>query len=378
MTLIYEKLTGYGRACKLIVYVTAFHDVFKGTGGMKFYDGDFSGVVDVILDKSGSLTVCKYPHNNDKFVEEFSTKNQSKIKGFMEKLIVRNSQSTGITRAMFTLKFSEDSTIEEVKRGDFSRYHPTRETRDEMFTFDVPFANGGFPNVFVMEKSCRNGMYASVLDVFSAASHDVYDCATNQTPEGKALVWAIYNSWKRGSFEPVTPDMPQTLHIPTNGRDRIPAFLNQTDLLFWGDKVGSEMPQTVTVVDPFKTKDEEKAEKKEEERKPLTNPFGKVDPENLEAWVEQGIKSTGSVNLTDLYVYSLEKTLRLIQNPNAIIHVVLDSLIGVRKMCIYQGMIHYVPNKTDFDPIQYFGDDVDLFQADTEDTYPRYLLTGSK
>jgi hypothetical protein len=377
MTLIYEKLTGYGRACKMIVYVSAFHEVFKGTGSMKFYDGDFSGVVDASLDANGTLTVSKYPHNNDKYIEEFSTRNQAAIARFLETLISRHIANTQINKRIFTLKFSGDRDIFEIKKTDFCLYRPNREIRPEMFIFDVPFANGGFPNIFVMDKSCRTGPFSPALAVFAEASHDVYDTVTSQTTEGKALVWAIYNSWNHGGFENSVPDITGNFHIPTNGRDKIPTFLNHSDLMFWGEKVGADMPVKGTVKndDPFKAAEkEDKPAQKAEERKPVTNPFGELDGTNLKAWVEQGIKSSGSVNLSDLYVFSLEETLKLIEKPDTIIHVNLDSTIGVKKMCIYQGMIHYIPSSVDFDPITYFGDDVDLFQVETEETYPRYLL----
>jgi hypothetical protein len=332
---------------------------------MRFYEHDITKVVDVSVTKSGQITVHYYPHNDLGYVETYIRTRETEISRYIEQMKKVNESDD-----LFTVKL-ENKGIEKVSRSDFSKYFASREPKTEMFIFEVKPEDGGFPSIYVMEQNSRSGPYEWALPIFAYASHDVIDPVSQQTDVGKRFVWMLYNSWIHQEFKGETPAM-GSISIPTNGKDEIPAFLNTTKLKEWGEKIG------IRLKGKTKTEKEPEIVNADLSGSRVTNPFGEINVAQLESWVAEGMRKSASVNLTDICALSLSKTLEMVENPDNIISVQLDTIVGARKMCIYHGQVYYIPSRKDFFLGDYFGEDEEIFVKCDDDTFPKYLLPSPK
>jgi hypothetical protein len=315
----------------------------------------------VDLEVSGELVVVNsYPHNNKDMVRKLVSKYPTAIEEFAKK----NAKDT--LMRFVTVVLTEDG-VRAIQESDFDGYFCSDEVKTEMFIFKTSIDKGGFPHIYVMEEQTRIGPYKDCLKFFAQTSRDLADPIALQTLSGKELTYILYNSWSRGGFEPEVPSMSQ-LKFPTRGNSEIPHYLKSDSLRHFGEVVSRSLHVQTDGKEIITDTEEETV------RLPFTNPFGSVDDAILERWVKQGIKDASCVSLSDLFAFGLEETIQLITDHERIISVVMDIPDAAKKMCIYQGQLHILPLRQEFDPETMFGVSLESCRICTEDTYPKYFL----
>jgi len=350
----HAKYTGYSQSKECIEYVGVWSQLLEKDFPMFFYDGSLHNIADVSLEDKDDLRIGTYNFTNENHVTPLASKFEADLRIVLKALF----QETGRKSATFVF---EPGMLKMLQQSDFKRFYPNFQLQDELFIFECNAEEGGFPDIFCMPKSSRQGLYINLLDVMALCSHELYVPATLETPFGRELTYILTQSKILGKFAPGSPDL-NSVPFPTSGKIRIPTSLNTEKLQKVLDNLGLEK---VTVIPP----------KEQTTAIVPVNPASFVGPPgnitDLEDKIVKDILDKSTVSLSDLCENGITETLQLLGSLEEPIEIFMDVPQVAKKMCLFQGSVFMIPFDTQLEPDEFFAEPIELFSMCTEENYPK-------
>ncbi len=357
-----ESKSGWGNNYYMMRFIGNWAAEMATAGQMKFYPGDATKVTDVFFGETWKdIKIVLYPHNKSDMFQFASTKEEE-----IRKILEEEMMKEGNHRSVFTMILDENPRL--LLKEDFSNYYPQIDKVDELFIFDIP--QGGFPNVYLYEKSARMSE-PNLIHILAQSSSSIMSCASSPTDLGKELVYILFNSKMKREF---TTDHPHLdgIKFPTNGNMNFFNIMNHKELDKFADTCGADK---IIVKSNGKTSYDAKDIKTLGDDI-FEDSFGKPPREELEEIVSKDVAERDSTNLSDVHEIGLKKFIKMVPFTDRIIDIVMDISGVAKKMCLFEGVIHILPIDAEFDFSSFFleDDDDDIFHVCTEETYPRKFL----
>lgn len=367
--ILHRDLSGYGVACGNISYISIWNKVFAAKGPMKFYPGDYSHIVELGFDSENDVTLYTYPYNDKNKVNVLAEKYIKEL----EELLQEASKAEEI---LITVKLEEDGPVR-ICKDDFRNYYPSSKGKDELFIFDVPESDGGFPSIYHYKNI--PGHHAQSLDVLAQSSHTCFLPADSSTAEGKQFFYMMCRSKALGIFSSQVPHDIQNVHFPTRKDAIIPARLNTTELRKLLEGKTANLIKTERGWSYTKGATKSVPEEKEEESDVIdAGDVQDIPPDKTQLIVYNGHEGNiiedaltkCAVNLSDIIAFGFQQTLRLLGATDIPVDVFLDYGELVRRMCVFAGFFYVIPIDEKDSMSEIFSEDDDLFIKCTKENYP--------
>jgi hypothetical protein len=366
----YDKMSGYGNQYMMIKYITVFSNEFKQRGTMKFYNGaSFGTIVDAYVTKEKDLKIVCYPHNNSTDVAVLA----EKFQGELIQLLENASSEEENHRTAYTMVLDENGPSL-LTEDMFGSYIPGGKEYDELFIFDAEPKEGGFPQIYFMQKTQKLNGHDATLGILALSSSISMPPATKITDEGKSFTYSLVRSFYAKKFEKEVPYL-SSIDFPTKHKAELPNYLDTKTLIELGESSDSG---SVTV--SAKGHHSYNEEKKEEipGGDSEEDAFGYPEQKLLLGFVVKDMVEKGQINLSEIYQAGLAQVLAAIPFFDTIISINPDVPGIARKMCLYEGQYHIVPLSLS-EVHEFFANEPDeIFHLCTEDNFPKKLLPSPK
>lgn len=366
----HTRYTGYQNSCGKIRYVTTWSLALGNSGEMYFLPPDFpkASIADFTLEINGDINVGTYNFSNPNHISLLAEKLQEEIGVILQV----NFEETGDRTA--TLSLTDDRGVQVITRELFQRYYPHYQVSEELFTFNLPEDEGGFPNLYFMTKEHQSGVNTNALQVLAESSHVTYlPVAQNPSAFAKEFVYILYQSKCTGRFNADIP-LVSDINFPTNGQTKPKYDLNIAELEKVFQDAGVDKILQTSVGTSSASSEEEM-----EDGIIITDASGKSRP--LNEWEESIIRDAltyDRINLSDLFNAGVGKTLELLGSTEIYLDVFPDLPGIARRMCIFQNKVHVIPIDNRFDPEDFFGEPLELFAIHDDESFPHRVIIGKK
>jgi len=339
--ILFRSNSGYGVPTENFSYKTIW-TIGEIKSPIKFlsWDLDLSKLVDVKFDGI-DIEIFHYPHNGKEFITDYSPKTvqealEANITGRFKNLVGRIITINIETFEFITIKHFEGISRMSQKVCGFVG-----------FTYNLP--SGGFPKIYVCEKTSYSDNNQGVFDTITESSRYVTSPVNHATTLGKYLLFKLHMSAYGIAKEPNHPPLSQ---VPFSYNERwLPqSTLDVEDLIKIAQSKGNTLKKTT---------------------KGITDTTSLVSTRETAVIIQKQILDRGSVLFTSMLDYGVQETLDINPLKDVIISVELDLSGIARKACLFEGKIYIIPIERDFDYETYIGIPDDSLILCSEETFPK-------
>lgn len=353
-----QIFTGYVNSHANIVAVWIWHDVFKTQAPMRFLPGSYSDIADVWIQSESAIGYGEYPFTA-KTVEDLAHKNENEIRNLL--------LSSNVP--VLTVRIN-DKGVTPVRPEEFVDYFPYYSVKDELFIFDTEESKGGFPAIYFMPKSARNGLHLNTLDVLAHISHETYNPSGPENTAGREFLYLLVQAKVLGRFSTDIPTL-KDVNFPSNGRDEIPAHYNLEEMEKIAERSGvDKLPAKATGNVPMLPAP------KVEEEDDGDGEFDLLSDPEVEDRLVKEILTRGSVNLTDVLQMGVARVLKLIGDTDFVVEVTVNVPDIAKKMAIWMNSIWVIPSGEPFDSEESFGESESYFVVCDDKNFPKNAVAG--